>query len=297
MRHMNFLIILILSASLQAAWAAAPGLLLPSSDDGWRDPVYSADGQFIAFTNSAQNRIYVLEPGKDTPRSVAQGEKIGRRFAFEPGVERVVFRLRSYALPGKPERLISSSIYLYDPVHLTENTAGDLFGPYVINNRIWYRTSLVGPFFDCRGDIRGAGPYWDMESGKLNVLNSRLDTVFTSASNQHIAGYEISPDGAWLAAVESVPQRRVLLIRIEDGATVSVPGAVAPGWAGNSQSVICVTVRPEGGSDLSIVRVPSGEREVVLSGPRFRPETPALNLDGSRALFVSGGAIYEMTLP
>jgi hypothetical protein len=289
---MNLLIILILSASLQAALAAGPELLLPSSDDGWRDPIYSANGQFIAFTNAAQNRIYVLERGQDAPRSVAHGEKVGRRFAFEPGVERIVFRLRSYALPGKPERLISSSIYLYDPVHLSENTAGDLFGPYVINDRIWYRTSLVGPFFDCHGHIRGAGPYWDMESGALNVLNAALDTVFTSAVDQRIAGYEISPDGAWLAAVESLPERRVLLIRIEDGQTVSVPLAIAPSWAGNSQSVICVT-----GSNLSIVRVPSGESEVVLSSPRFRPETPALNLDGSRALFVSEGAIYEMAVP
>ena len=286
------LIILILSVFAQEAWPAAPELLLSSSDGGWRDPVYSADGQFIAFTNSAQNRIYVLERGQTAPRSVARGDSIGRRFAFEPGAERIVFRLRSYALPGKPERLISSSIYLYDPVHHTENTAGDLFGPYLIVGRIWYRYSLLGPFFDYDGQIRGAGPYWDAETGKLNVLNAALDTVFTSGLKQRIAGYEISPDGGWLAAVESRPERRVLLIRIEDGTNLSVPLAIAPNWAGNSQSVICVT-----DSSLRIVRVPSGESEVVLSSPRFRPETPALNLDGSRALFVSEGALYEMTLP
>ena len=294
MRNLNLLIILTLSVP---AWATAPELLLPSSDGGWRDPVYSADGKFIAFTNIAQDRIYVLEGGRGAPRSVAQGERIGRRFAFEPGAERVVYRIRSNALPGKPERLISTSIYLSDPVHHSQNMAGDLFGPYVIGDRIWCRYSLVGPFFDYDGNIRSAGPYWDTESGVLNVLNAALDTVFTSAVNQRIAGFEISPDGAWLAIVESRPERRVLLIRIKDGATVSVPSAIAPGWAGNSQSLICVTNPPEGGSKLSIVRVPSGESTVILTGARFRPETPALNADGSRALFVSGGAIYEMALP
>jgi Tol biopolymer transport system component len=297
MRYRNILIILVLFVAAQALPAAAPVLRCASSDDGFRDPIYSPDGQTIAFTNAAQDQIYVLEKGKNIPRSVAHGEKIGRRFAFEPGGERIVFRLRAYALPGKPERLLSTSIYLYDPVHRSQNSEGDIFGPYVMNGRIWYRYSLVGPFFDYAGQVSGAGPYWDTQNGTLNVLNAALDTVFTSALNQHLAGYELSPDGAWLAVVESQPERRLLVIRIQDGTTFSISGGFAPGWAGDSQSLICVTDRSTGGTDLSVVKLPSRQTAVVLPGTRFKPETPALNSDGTRALFVSEGAIYEMTLP
>jgi hypothetical protein len=294
---MNVLIFLFLSGLLQAAWAAQPGLVLPSGDGGWCDPLYSPDGRFIAFTNYSQDRIYVFEQGKDSPREVAQGEMIGRRFAFEPGAERIVFRMRSYALPGKPERIISTSIYLWDPVHHTSNNTGDLFGPYRIGGRIWYRYSLVGPFFDYDAHIRSAGPYWDTESGALSVINEALDTVFTTAPDQFVAGCEISPDGVWLAAVESRPERRTLLIRTSDGKTFGFPDAVAPSWAGNSQSLIAVTSRAERSTGLMIVRVPSGDARIILEDARFRPETPALNTDGSRALFVSHGAIYEMTVP
>jgi Tol biopolymer transport system component len=292
-----FNLILLFLFLVQCALAAAPQLILAASEDGWRDPVYSPDGKAIAFTNSAQSALFVLLRDENSPRTVARAEGIGRRYVFEPNGQRIVFRMRAHALPLKPERLLASSIYIYDPVHHSTNLEGDIFGPYFFNNRVWYRTALVGPFFDYENHVQASGPYWDPVSGGLTALNSKLDTVFIARPDQFIAGVEISPDGAWIAAVESQPVRQLLLIRIEDGQTQAIPSLFAPGWAGDSKHVIGVTNGAENRSQLLLVSVPSGETVTILNNPPFQPETPALDAAGKHALFVSNGAIYELGLP
>lgn len=292
-----FILILSLFLLAQSAFSAVPRLILAASGDGWRDPIYSPDGNSIAFTDAAQQELFVLVRDESAPRSVARGEGIGRRFVFEPDGERIAFRLRSHALPGKPERLLSSSIYSYDPVHHSNNMEGDLFGPYFFDGRVWYRTSLIGPFFDYKNNVRASGPYWDPVKSRMLALNGELDTVFVTGADQQIAGMEISPDGAWIAAVESQPARQLLLIRIENGQTLTIPGVFAPNWSGDSRSVICASNNADGGSELRLVKVPSGESISVLKDPQFQPESPALDANGKNALFVSKGALYEMPLP
>lgn len=295
----NLLIFVLLSlVSTSFCGAMPPQLVLASRpNDGWQNPVFSPDGKHLAFTNASLKEIYVLELNSDSPRVVAKGEKIGRRFAFEPNSQRVAFRLRSDALPGKPERLISSAIYLYDPVHHSSNMEGNIYGPYWLDGRLWYRLSLLGPFIDYDGKILTSGPYWNPENGHLKVLNSSSDTVFTSSLTQKIAGVEISPDGQWVAAVEDSKDGDMLLIRVEDGHVLRIADAFAPYWGGDSRRLICVTRRIEGGNNLSLVSLPSGDTTIILAHPQFTPEMPALSFDGSRAVFVSKGGIYTMELP
>ncbi|RPH92767.1 hypothetical protein EHM69_12055 [candidate division KSB1 bacterium] len=295
---MNMLIFLVLlAAPLLAAENNGVKLVVPSQGDGWRDPVYDWDGTRFALTDAAQKQIFIYESGEDSPRSVAKGDRIGRRFVFEPGGRhRIVFRLRSDAIPGKPERLYSSSIYLYDPVPRSHNISGDVYGPYLIENQVWYRFSPFGPFTNYENQLRHAGPYGDFSGGFLYVLNEKEDTVFASENGARMRGAEISPDGRWVAAVQSDPTVKILLVNTEHGTRMDIPDSYAPAWAGDSRSLICVSTANPAQQSLRLVRLPSGEGEFVLSSPEYHPETPALNRDGTRALFVSKGSIYEMEL-
>ena len=295
---MNALILItLLILSLVRAEAASPELLVPAGTSGWTDPVISRDGLKIAFTNASQYEIRVQILGEDSTRQVMFNPGVGRRFIFEPGVaDRIVYRRHIQAVPGKPERLLSVSIYIMDPIPLTSNRDSTIFGPYLIDNRVWYRDSLTGPFLDVNGKVRLAGPYLDSKSGELRVLDLAGKTVFTSSPPQKFGAMEISPDGQWVAAVQTEPALELFVVNVPNGTVLTVNSAADPGWSGQSLSVVCVRRQPSGVHELFRMHLPDGHGEAVFSAPDFDPETPVLNVDGSKVVFVSKGAIYGLDL-
>ena len=291
---MIILIFLTLMLSISGEASAQPArLLVPAGKPGWTNPVYSPDGNKIAFTDASLGVIRFIENGEDSPRGVASATRIGRRFVFEPNSKRIVYRQEVGALPEKPWRLVSTSLYLYDPAMKTINETGEIYGPYYLLGRVWYRPTLLSPFYDYEGDSRIAGPYLDAATGLLWIRSAKGDTVYTSPAGVTIAGMELSPDGQWVAAVRETPSRAMLLISVADGKTTEFENAFAPGWSGDSKNVICVRSTNTPPDELVRIRVPSFKSEVVFRSPKYSPEVPALNPDGSRVGFVSKGAIYE----
>jgi hypothetical protein len=288
------ILLLLILALFGAVQAAPPTILLPAGAEGWVDPVFSPDGRKIAFTTVSRREIRVLDLGEDSARLVAQADLIGRRYVFEPNSDRIVYRQRAAILPGLPERLVSASPYLYDPVMPVPNTTGNIFGPYFISGKVWYRPSLLSPLVDYDGSLMLPGPYLDPSSGSLWVRNEKGDTVHASPPGVSIIGAEISPDAHWIAAVQNNPST-LLIVRVEDGRLSTIPHAYAPSWAGNSQSLICVR-SDSGSADLLIVHMPDAESETVYSSRDLPPSTPALSPDGKQAVFVSKGALYELDL-
>lgn len=295
---MNTLFVLVLLAIPPiAGYAAEPRLLVSAGKSGWTNPVISPDGQKIAFADASLKQIRVLISGEDTSREVVTNPGVGRRFVFEPGgQDRIIYRRKVQALPDHPERLLSVSIYLFDPASRTSNAKGNLFGPYLIEGRIWYRDSLTGPFMDLQGKVRKAGPNFDQTSGQLRVLDAAGKIVFASTPPQTFAAMEISPNGRWVAAVQTSPERELFLISVDNGAVIRVNSAVDPGWSGNSLTAICVRRIQSRPPELYLIHLPKGDGASLFAAPDFDPETPVLNADGTRAVFVSKGAVYDLDI-
>jgi Tol biopolymer transport system component len=290
-----FIISLVVLTGYLTARAQAT-LLVRAGSGGWSDPVYSHDGSLIAFTNASANQVRFLIPGEDSTRQIVDGAGVGQRFAFEPDDKRLVFRRQVVGLPEKPVRLFSVSLYLYDPIGRTSNLSGTVFGPYYFEGKIWYRYSLLSEFVSYDGKTRKAGPYMDLPTGQLWVLNSSGDSVFVSLAGQRFAGMEMSPDGQWVAAIQAEPDIQLVLIPLAAGKVHVLEHAAAPGWSGDSKHLICVRLTNPKSPELCLVDLPSGSLSVVYSSDQNPPETPALNSDASRAAFVSGGSIYEIKL-
>ncbi|HEY3294826.1 MAG TPA: hypothetical protein VGL38_05275 [bacterium] len=293
---MNTLIFLFLLALPAISFAAAtPQLLVSAGKTGWTNPVISRDGSKLAFSNASHSEIRVLVIGEDSSRQVVLNAGVGRRFVFEPGdQERVTYRRRIAALPEQPERLLSVSLYMLDPVSRTQNVRGDLFGPYLIGNQIYYRDSLTAPLISLAGKARKDGPYWNTTTGQLMVKDPNGKAVYTSDPTERFGAMEISPDGNWVAAAQTEPSRALLVIRVSDGKVIKENNAADPGWAGNSMSLVCVRQEGSNPPELYRLRLPKGTGDVLFSSPKFSPETPVLNVDGSRAVFVSQGSIYSV---
>jgi hypothetical protein len=290
----RFLILLAIAAT---AAAQQPKLLVPAGPQGWADPVYSADDKMLAFARADRNEIRVLVFGEDSTRSVARSDRVGRRFAFQPGDTRIVYRARTYALPGTPERVVSTSIYLFDPVVLTADTAGDAFGPYIIENQLWYRRSLNSVLLNMKGWPRTGTPCYFLDHGQLRVTSAHGDTVFASVAAQNFVGAEISPDGKWLAAVdENNHTVQLTVIRMADGKAARFTGAFAPSWEADAQRLVCALAQENGTYNLCTVDTAALTLQIRWSSPDVQAGTPAISPDGKRAALVSKGGIYEVEL-
>jgi hypothetical protein len=277
--------------------ASSPRLVVPAvADQRWAYPIYSPDGKTMLYTDASLGRIWARAAGEDSARRVVDLSKSGQRFAMDPKTGRVVFRARIQALPDKPQRLVSTSIYLWDPAMLTQNLSGDVYGPYLIKGKVWYRYTLLGPLASTDGEIRTQAPYLDTGTGRMWVVDAKDDTAYATPNQIRVAGIEVSPDGNWVAAVCSEPSPTIIVVSLNDGTDYTIPGSFAPSWSGDSQFLVCVHSSPQGTTELRLIHIPGADTGVILATNEFHPEMPSLSFDASRVLFVNDGAIWEMRL-
>ena len=280
-----------------ASHALEPQLIVDADPYHWTNPVYSNDGKALAFGALNGNEIWSFDlQNSREPSQAARGDSIARRFVFEPNIQddRIVYRIRIKAHPDQPLRLLSTSIYLFDPANRTNNP-GEILGPYLFKNQVWYRYSLDGPFYDYQGQSRTAGPCWNRESRVLWVRNEAGERLFTSPENEPARGFEISPDGNWVAVVATSPEPILYLVALATGERVDLGAGRWPAWSLNSKYLAClVDIRDE-----TIIRVHDIDKRehIALDIPtRFDPEYPALNPDGTKLVFTDGGRIFQVDL-
>ncbi|RQV96978.1 hypothetical protein EH220_05065 [bacterium] len=294
MKRLFFITFSLLASLLHAA---EPQLIVDAKPFHWLNPIYSNDGNSLAFSALNQNEIWsfdLLHSFK--PSRAARGDSIGRRFVFEPNSQddRIVYRIRIKAHPAEPLRLLSASIHLFDPVTRTNNM-GEILGPYLFENSVWYRFSPDGPFFDYQDRPRTAGPYWNRETQVLWVESADSTRIFTSPENEPVRGFEISPDGNYVAIVATTPEPILYLVALKTGDRTELGAGRWPSWSLNSKYLAClVDIRDE-----TIIRVHDIEKHehVALEIPtHYDPEYPALNPDGTKLVFTDGGRIFQIDL-
>jgi WD40 repeat protein len=200
-----------------------------------------------------------------------------------------------YAHPEKPVRLYTSSIYVFDPSSRTANL-GDILGPYVSEARLLYRHALDSPLLETDGQPRIAGPYLNPENHSFWVLDADSNRIFESPKSEPVGGFELSPDGRYVAVVASASSPLLYLIDLQSGERRNLGSGRWPAWSDDGNHLSCLTEI----QTKRIIRVHHLEaREftpVDLPLP-IRPESPSLNEDGTRVLFVDRGSIYVIDVP
>jgi Tol biopolymer transport system component len=294
---MNLLISIVITALIAAAAPAAePVKLAARGEEEWQQPVYDPTGAYLAFTNASQREIWVLDRKTGKTRVVVQGSKPGRRYCFEPGGQRLVFRQAAPADPEHSERLLSTDLWTYDPVPRTHNR-GPSFGPYLISNKLWYRSALTGPLLDVDDSARTATGYLDRASGKAWAIGTSGDTLYRSGPSDVVVGMELSPDGNGVALITSQPQVNLIVVSLTGGGVSRINKAGNPGWSGNSRALAYVTYGDDGhANSVRIWDVSSSTSRATPVPPLCGPSDPALNADGTRLAYVSGGELYEVLL-
>jgi hypothetical protein len=297
--HTALIIISLTFTGASCLLAVEPKLLLTADSNSWNSPIYSPTGTTIAYTNGSQQEIWIIDSRIPKPRMVAAGERIGRRFVFDPGLERLVYREQSMAMPDKPIRLLSTSYFLYDPTARTSNR-GLIIGPYLLEQKLWYRRSTAEPLLDSKDMPRKMAPYLNKDTGKFWVINEKGDTVYSSTAENKFAAMEIAPDGKLVAVVQDQPEPILSVINMTDGQFTKIGTGEWPSWSGDSHSLIYLVHSGAGTApkttELRVFNVVAGQSRTILSSVDYQPETPSLNTDGSRALFASNGALYELTV-
>lgn len=289
------LLILILLLVFSNLAISAPEKVADFAGRGCSAPLWSPDNRFIAYTTIDLDSLFVVEPAESKMKQslyrVANAAGIGRRFVFVPGEERLAYRVMIGAIPSHPDRVVAVSFYSFDPSVLTDND-GQIIGPYRIENQLFYRKSLAQPLLALDGTERKDGAF--ILDGKLVVRNQTGAAVFNSDGLAVVEGFEISPDGQWVAAVFSTDgNRAVRLIQVSDGAEFDLGRGRWPAWSGNSNRVVFVRDKSEVRfAELIVYDVQLGQSRSVTGVNQFWPDEPALNSDGSMVAFVHDGEIF-----
>lgn len=296
MRNIKY--IFLLSLICQVVYGVAPEkrLICKATSEPFTHPLYSPSGDFLAFATSSLNQIIVYDFAQGDTHTVVSAQKAGRRFCFEPGVNRIVYRHASMADPARSERIISTDLYSFGPTHLTKNI-GPAFGPYRIADKIWYRTATDKPLLDTSDSVRVGGMYFQQDSGRFWVLDDRGDTL-TAQTRYRIEGGEFSPDGTYFAAVSTRPDRHVLLINIKDGSVVDFDEGAHPAWSGNSAILAFHTLSKSGEPTfIRTANMITRERGFMDIGSSEIVTDLALNVDATRLAWVNrNGDLYEMNV-
>ena len=262
---------------------------------GLSAPLWSQDDRFMAYTTADLNELYVVElnevKAKQSLYRVSNLDGVGRRFAFQPGEDRIAFRTMVGAITSHPERIFSSSIYSHDPKMLTSNT-GPIHGPYRIENKLFYRSSLDQPLISVDG--QPWSKIVNLLDGSLSISDSTQTVRYVSPTEEKVEGFEISPDGQWVAAVvKTSTERQVQLIQISTGAVTNLGKGRWPGWSGDGNRVVVIRDKPEVRfAELLVYDIKLGQTRSVVGLTNFWPDEPALNSNGTKVAFIHEGEIY-----
>jgi hypothetical protein len=277
------------------ALGAEPRLLCKAENETFAHPVYNVKGDFLAFSTASQRQIFVYDFARADTHCAVTAKNPGRRFCFEPGLNRLVYRHASMGDPNRSERLLSTELYLFDPTPRTFNI-GNAYGPYLLNEKLWYRADTDQPLMDYAGNERKGGLFYKREGGEFWVTNEKGDTISEKGSKETIEGGEYSPDGIYFAAVTCKPDRHILLINLNYGSTVDFGPGAHPAWSGNSMLLAFHTLSPNG--EPTAVRTANmltrtqgfidiGHNEIVTD--------LALNFEATRLVFCNrNGDVYEI---
>lgn len=261
---------------------------------GCTAPAWSPDNRYVAYTTEDQDELLLVEVNKDIKTKklyeIARGEGVGRRFVFMPGADRMALRRPAGALPGSPDRIISVSYFVYDPVMLTHNTT-PILGPYRIGDEVYYRADLQAPLVNLHGTE------WDsavnLDDERLTVSHAGRE-VYQSASDEKAEGFDISPDGQLVAAVyETSSGKQLRLITIATGQTFDLGSGRWPGWSADSNRLVFIRDKPSVKyAELVVYDLELGQIRSIQGINQFWPNEPALNSSGTQVAFTHDGEVY-----
>lgn len=274
---------------------SAPKKVAERTGRGCSAPLWSGDGKLLAYTTLDLDELHVTELAISIRLQkfyrVANAKGVGRRFVFDPESEGLVYRRTAEALPSKPERLIVTPLSTLENRMITSNKES-ILGPYRIDDKIYYRSALDEPLTDLEGNARPDGPF--LKRNALTVRNAAGDAVWQSPATFVVEGFELSPDGAWVAVVgRTSAATEVKIVEVAAGKSVDLGRGRWPSWSGDSNRLIFVVDKSElKYAELVVYDIPSGQRRSVQGITQFWPDEPALDPDGSRCAFVHDGEVY-----
>ncbi len=274
---------------------ASPFKIADRAGRGCSAPLWSPDNRFIAFTTMDNDELYVVTVGKSKEEQslyrVANAEGVGRRFVFVPGEERLAFRRMAGALATHADRILSLSFYTHDPIMLTNND-GPILGPYRIENQIFYRESLTSPLVSMEGKTWRNSVV--LEDGELIAAGANGKDLFESSSSEKVEGFEISPDGTWVAMVyKTETDRQVRLVSLESGQVIELGKGRWPSWSGDSNRIVIIRDKTDiKFSDLIVYDLQVSQSRSVTGINQFWPDEPALNSNGTLVAFTHDGEIF-----
>lgn len=297
------------SAQAQPQASGQPTLLIKSSEYSFQNPVWSPDGESIAFTSARYQGLFVADASGDNVRQITD-ESAGFGFSWSADSESILTRVSEYENRRRNHAIKIFHANGQEPTQVTEYRANMPAVPtwadfdekvvLIANDKVEAFDS--GKETPLRLKQSESQSFYvlktnEIAKGKIPENSTENISPFDDATYLNL---QVSPDGQKLAF--EVYGGNLYVMNIDGSNLVDLGNANRPRWSPDSQYIVASVSVDDGhnyqSSDVYALNINGAERINLTPDSDLIAMNPSWSPDGTKIAFdtANEGAIYVINV-
>ncbi len=297
--------------SAQPSPVGEPYLLVPPSGENvWLNPVWSPDGQYLAFTSGQYIGLWVARADGSDLRQLSSAEGAGFGFSWSADSKTILVRpsefrnMRRFQSVELIDAETGQSKVLVEPSRgirsVPQWAHRDQHVAVVINEELQLLESGKAPLG--RPVVAPENPVLFPVEGKLYraIAGQKDPAALVDFEQQTIFNVSYSPDGGRLAF--QVAARGLFVMNLDGSGLKNLGWGERPRWTPDGKYLVVMLTSDDGhrmtGGDLYAIDPASGAEHLLTGHTSLIALSPSISPDGRRIAFENpeDGGIYVLEL-
>lgn len=294
----------------QPSPASEPFLLIPSSGEVWLNPVWSPNGQHLAFSSEKYNGIWIARADGRQIKQLTDHEGAGFGFSWSADSKTILARPSEYRNMRRYQWVELIDVQTNESKVLIEPARGirsvpqwahrDQHAAVVINEDLHLLETGKAPMG--QPIVEPESPVIFPAQGKLfrSVAGQKDLNALADFGQQTIFNISASPDGSKLAF--QVAARGLFVMNIDGTGLKNIGWGERPSWTPDGKYLIVMLTEDDGYNitkgDLYAIDPVSGAEYLLTGHTSMIALSPSVSPDGRRIAFENPqtGGIYVLEI-
>jgi Tol biopolymer transport system component len=287
-----------------------PFLLIPAEGTTWLNPVWSPDGQYIAFSSGKYVGLWIANADGTNIRQLSSEEGAGFGFSWSNDSKTILIRPSEFRNMRRFQSVELIDVETAETKVLVEPSRGirsvpqwahrDQHVAVVKNEELILLETGKAP----RGlpVVEPESPVLFPFEGKLfrSIAGQKDPTPLADFGEQTIFNVQFSPDGDKIAF--QVAARGLFVMSLDGSGLKNLGWGERPCWTTDGKFLIVMLTKDDGHNitegDLYAIDINSGEQHLLTGNTSLVALSPSISPHGKRIAFenATNGAIYVLEI-
>lgn len=294
----------------QPSPAGPPRLLIPAGEDAWLNPVWSPDGQYVAFTTGKYLGLWTARADGSQLRQISEADGAGFGFSWSADSRTILIRPSEFRDMRRFQSVELINVETGEVKVLVEPTRGinnvpqwahhDQHVAVIIREELQLLESGKAPLG--RPVVRLEDPVLYPVQGKLlrSLAGQKEPRVLADFGDNTLVNIRFSAEGNRLAF--QVARQGLYVMNLDGSALKNLGKAERPSWAPGGKYLVAMKTTDDGhqvtDGDLYAIDVETGAEYNLTAHTSIIALSPSVSPDGKRIAFENpeDGGIYVLEL-